>query len=285
MDATRGVSVHPSNAEQLGAWDGGEGAYWADHADRFDRAVTEHHRRLLDAAQVGAGERVLDVGCGTGQTTIDAASAATQGSALGVDLSSRMLEVARARAGAAGIANVAFEQADAQVHPFGAGTFDLVVSRTGAMFFGDPPAAFANLATSLRPGGRLVLVTWQDLVGNEWIRELSGALATGRDLPAPPPGAPGPFSLSAPDHVRSLLTTAGFGEVTLDGFEADMWFGEDADDAARFVLGLLGWMLEGLDERGRAAAVEALHATTAAHDRGDGVWYRSAAWIVHATRT
>jgi hypothetical protein len=127
-----------------------------------------------------------------------------------------------------------------------------------------------------------VLLTWQALSGNEWIREISGALAAGRDLPTPPPDV-GPFSLSEPERVRTVLTTAGFADVQLDGTIAAMWFGNDADDALRFVLGLMGWMLEGLDDAGRARATDALHATIAAHTTPDGVLFDSAAWTIQAT--
>ena len=284
MTATNAVPVDSSNVEQLRAWDGDEGEYWADNAEYFDRSVAAYHERLLAAAAIGERDHVLDVGCGTGQTTRDAARAASAGSALGVDLSSRMLDYARRRAAEEGVTNVTFAQADAQIHPFEPGAYDVAISRTAAMFFGDHAAAFSNIGRALRPGGRLVLVTWQPLAGNEWIREISGALAAGRDLPAPPPDAPGPFALSDPDRVRALLTSAGFADVELDGTTAGMWFGNDADDAHRFVLGLMGWMLEGLDDAGRARAIDALHATMAAHETPDGVLFESAAWTIQATR-
>lgn len=207
MAAVNSVTVHPSNVEQFGAWDGDEGAYWAAHADYFDRSVAEYHRRLLAAAAITETERVLDVGCGTGQTTRDAARAASAGSALGVDLSSQMLDYARRRTCAEGVANASFLQADVQIHPFDAEGFDVAISRTGAVFFGDPRAAFTNLARALAPRGRLRMVAWQSLAANEWIREIAGALAAGRDRPTPPPDAPGPFAFSDPDRVRTVHTT------------------------------------------------------------------------------
>jgi SAM-dependent methyltransferase len=282
--ATNAVTVDRSNAEQLHAWDGDEGAYWATNADYFDRSVTPYHHRLLAAAAIDEGDRVLDIGCGTGQTTRDAARAAAAGSALGVDLSSRMIEYARRRAADEGVENAFFEQVDAQIHPFEAGAFDLVISRMGAMFFGDPVATLTNIGRALRPAGRLVLLTWQPLPHNEWIREFSSALAAGRDLPTPPPGAPGPFSLSDPDRVRTVLGSAGFADIELDGSSAEMWFGTDPEDAYRFVLGLLGWMLEGLDDARRARGLDALRSTVAAHETTDGVIYESAAWTIRATR-
>ena len=283
MTATNALPVDSSNIEQLRAWDGEEGKYWADNAEHFDRSVAAYHERLLEAAAIGDHDRVLDVGCGTGQTTRDAARAASAGSALGVDLSSRMLDYARRRATEQGLTNATFAQADAQIHPFDASAYDVVISRTGAMFFGDHVAAFTNIGRALRSGGRLTLVTWQPLPGNEWIREISGALAGGRDLPAPPPDV-GPFSLSDPDRVRALLTSAGYTDVEVDGTTARMWFGNDADDAHRLALGLMGWMLQGLDDAGRARAIDALHATMAAHETPDGVLFESAAWTIPATR-
>jgi SAM-dependent methyltransferase len=284
MSTTDAVQVHASNAEQLRAWDGDEGAYWAAQAEHFDRAISEYHRDFLQACAIADAERVLDIGCGTGQTTRDAARAATAGAALGVDLSSAMLEYARLRTADEGIANAHFAQVDAQIHPWERATFDVAISRTGAMFFGDPIAAFTNIARAVRPGGRLVLLTWQSLAHNEWIREFSGALAAGRDLPAPPETAPGPFSLSDPERVRNILTNGGFTNIELEPATAGMWFGTDADDAYRFVLGLLGWMLDGLDDIGRDRALAALRATTADHETDGGVSYDSAAWIIRAVR-
>jgi SAM-dependent methyltransferase len=285
MAAANAVHVHPSNAEQLRAWDGDEGAYWAANAEHFERALAAYHDPFFTAAAITSTDRVLDIGCGTGLTTRDAARRATSGSALGVDLSSPMIDHARRRAAAEGIGNVAFEQADAQIRPFEAGAFDVAISQTGAMFFGDLTAAFVNIGRALRPAGRLVLLAWQPLPNNEWVRELTGALAAGRALPAPPADAPGPFSLADPKRVRAILEAAGFSEIEHRGTTADLWFGNDADDAYRFVLGLLGWMLEGLDDAGRARALDGLRSTVAAHETDRGVIYGSAAWLTSATRT
>ncbi|MEJ5254960.1 MAG: class I SAM-dependent methyltransferase [Acidimicrobiales bacterium] len=278
------AAVDPSNAAQATAWDGDEGSFWARHADRFDRAVAGYRQPLMDAARITRTSRVLDVGCGCGQTTIDAARQATEGAAVGVDLSSAMLDVARRRASEHGIGNISFLQCDAQVHPFEPGSFDLVISRTGAMFFGDPIAAFGNIGAALRASGRLTMLAWQPLAGNEWIREFSTSLAAGRDLPPPPPDAPGPFALSDPRRVEQILTEAGFETVQLDPIEAPMWFGATTEDAYQFVLGVSGWMLEGLDEDGRRRALAALRSSVEAHTSADGVLYGSAAWLIRARR-
>jgi len=278
------VDVDQGNRAQAEAWDGDEGEYWADHAAQFDRAVAAHHRPFMTAAGIEPTDAVLDIGCGTGQTTRDAARAAVDGSALGVDLCARMIAVARQAAADERVANATFEQADAQVHPFPTASFDVAISRTGAMFFGDPVAAFANIGRALRRRAKLVLLTWQGPGPNEWVRELSGALAAGRDMPLPRPEAPGPFALSGPDRVRGLLTCAGFCDVDLEAHEAPMWFGDDVDAAHRFVLGLMGWMLRGLDEPGQRRADDNLRHTLVAHSTGGGVLYGSATWIIRATR-
>lgn len=283
MNVEPAVRIDPANAAQLEAWDGDEGAYWAAHADEFDRSVAAYHEEFLAAAHVADGEHVLDIGCGAGRTTLDAARRSPAGSALGVDLSARMLDVARARAAAEDVPNARFRQADATIHPFEAGGADVVISRTGAMFFADHAAAFANIARALRPGGRLVLLNWQPFNRNEWIREIWSALDGGRHRP-PPPGAPGPFSLAEPHRVRSVLRGAGFTGVAVDPWAAPMWFGADADGALRFVLGLAGWMLDGLDDDGRRRAVEALRSSLAARQSPAGVRYDSAAWLVTAVR-
>src|SRR5688572_30396812 len=127
MTATDAVRVDPSNVEQLRAWDGDEGAYWAENAEYFDRSVAPYHQRLLAVAAIGEHDRVLDVGCGTGQTTRDAARAASAGSALGVDLSSRMLDYARSRAAEEHLTNVTFAQGDAQIHAFDPGRYDVAI--------------------------------------------------------------------------------------------------------------------------------------------------------------
>lgn len=279
------AQVAPSNVEQARAWDGDEGAYWAANGARFDEAVAAYHRPFLDAAGIGATDQVLDIGCGTGQTTRDAARTAVSGSALGVDLSAQMIALARQLTTAEGVANACFAQADAQIYPFAAATFDVAISRTGAMFFGDPMAAFRNIAGALRPAGRLTLLAWQELPRNEWIREFVTALAAGRELPTPPLDAPGPFSLADPARVGGILSAAGFDAIHLQDVDAPMFFGPDTEEAYRFVLGLTGWMLEGLDGAGRSRACEALRASIAVHDSGHGVSYGSAAWIITARKS
>lgn len=273
----------PANAQQQLAWDGEEGSYWAAHADQFDRSVAGYHGALLAAARLGPGDRVLDIGCGTGQTTRDAAARAPGGRALGVDLSGAMVAVARERA--AGRPDVAFAQADVQAYPFEPESFDVAISRNGCMFFEDPVAAFGNVARALVSGGRLALAVWQPVPANEWFRAISAALAAGRTLPAPPPDAPGPFSMGDPDRVREVLGAAGFEAVDLLPVEAPMHFGDRPEDAYDLILGLLGGLLRDADEATRDRGRADLAATMRAHATPDGVLFGSAMWVVTARRT
>lgn len=275
--------VDPSNAAAAQGWDGPAGDFWTAHADLFDAGVARYLQPFLDAAAIGPTAQVLDVGCGIGQTTREAARLASAGSVTGVDLSARMLDLARRRAEQEGLTNIRFEQADAQVADLGVDRYDRVVSRTGVMFFGDPVAAFANLARALRPDGRMVLLVWQPFAENEWIQAFLGAVAGG-DVSPPPPDGPGPFSLGDPERVRAVLTAAGFAEPELVGVREPMFYGRDVATAEDMVLGTVGGRLAELDDAARADAVTALRASLQAHLGADGVTYRSAMWIITAER-
>jgi SAM-dependent methyltransferase len=278
--------VDARNAEMAGAWNGAEGEDWAARADRFDAASAAFDPALLEAAGLGAADRVLDVGCGAGVSTRAAARVATAGHATGIDVSAPLLAEARRRSRAAGLANTTFVQGDAQVHPFEPRAYDVVISRFGAMFFGDPVAAFANTARALRPGGRLALESWQELARNEWLLLVRRALAAGRSLPEPPSDAPGPFGLSDPDRVRRILTAAGFEAVELVAVQERVWLGADGADAFDFVsrLGVARGLLGGLDDGARQAALGALRDQLAAHATPEGVLVGASAWLTTARR-
>lgn len=281
MDTTD-ARVDPSNADQAKSWDGDEGDNWASNADAFDRAVAGYQEPLLAAARLHPIDHVLDIGCGTGQTTRDAARHATKGAVLGIDLSSAMLEVARQRADAEHLRNVQFVQGDAQIYPFEKHGFNAALSRSGAMFFGDPVAGFSNIRSALCSGGRLALLTWRPLADNEWIREFATSFAAARPLPAPPPDAPGPFALSDPDRVHAILGRAGFTDVHLESLSKAMWFGATVAEAEQFILGVSGWMMDGLDDMARASALNTLRRSLQDHQTARGIEYGSATWLITA---
>lgn len=270
-----------ANAEQHAAWNGPTGAVWTAWADRFDAGVAAHHAAFLEAAEIAPAEAVLDVGCGAGRTSLDAARATVNGPVTGVDIAAGLLTIARHRAVEAGVGNVVFREADAQVHPFPPGELDVVVSRHGSMFFADPVAAFANLAVGLRRGGRVVLLTWQGIEHQEWMRSF---LQVAGVRNAPPSDAPSPLSLSDPARVHRILGTAGLADVTLTAHRAPMYFGADAADAFAFVADLQSGLLGDLREEDRERILAALRADLAAHEGPDGVTYDSATWIVSARR-
>ena len=197
-------------------WNGRPASVWVAEAERLDSMLAPFGRRLLAAAALQPGERVLDVGCGNGAVSLEAARAVGSGGRVtGLDLSAPMLGLARRRAEDQGV-DVDFVQGDAQTTSFDR-PFDVVVSRFGVMFFDDPEAAFANLATAVRPGGRMLFVCWQEMFANEWVAVPASAMVAHVGLPElPEPGAPGPFSLADADRTKSLLDSAGWSEVTVE---------------------------------------------------------------------
>lgn len=268
------------------AWDGEEGDQWTQFADEFDYTNRSIWARFLETDPIGRADHVLDIGCGCGQTTRDAARLAPEGSALGVDLSSSMLTVARRRAISEGVPNVEFRRADAQVHAFDPAAFDIAISRFGTMFFDDRTAAFINIASALRSGGRLAMLVWQDITKNEWLMTVRRALSAGRDLPMPPPGAPGPMGLADPDEVRGLLAGAGFESIEFTSIEEPVWFGADADAAYEFVgeIGIVKGLSDGLDPDTKAAAHSQLKTALRTHETPEGVRFASAVWLINATK-
>jgi SAM-dependent methyltransferase len=275
--------VAPSNADALRAWNGPEADYWVANESMFDASLAGYDAALFAGAGIAAGDRVLDIGCGTGATARRAARLAGSGSVLGVDLSASMLERARHHARREGLDNVQFVHADAQVFPFD-GAFDVAISRMGVMFFGDPEAAFTNIARALRRGGRLSMVVWAPVAQNGWVLELRTALGDGRASHVPAPAGAGPFALADAQRVRTILSGAGFADVRCELHTEPFVAGDRAEDAFRFVrgLGFTQGMLDALDDGGRARALDALRASIASHTTSEGVRYPSAAWLVTA---
>ena len=274
------------NAAMADNWNGPGGRHWVAHADRHDRALAVYGEAVLAAAAVTPTDRVLDVGCGTGAMTRAAARRAVDGSALGVDIGQPLVDAARAeteRAG--GPANVTFERADAQAHPFPDGALDLVISRFGVMFFDDPTAAFANLRRGMADRGRLAFACWRTLLDNDWMLVPMGAIAEHTGLPEMPgDDAPGPFSFADPDRVRTILGDAGFTATGMSEEAHPMWLGTDLDDAIAYLRGqpLARSLFEGRSDEVVERALGGLRDALVPHVGPDGVSLGGRAWIVTA---
>ncbi|MEV0332786.1 methyltransferase domain-containing protein [Nocardia sp. NPDC050717] len=246
----------------------------------YDAELRRHNALLRAAARVGTGDRVLDIGCGTGLTTREAARAAVDGRALGVDISAPMLAKARELSAAEHLSNIDFELADAQAHPFPPAAFDLCISRFGCMFFDHPVAAFTNIGQALRPGGRLVLLVWQGRERNEWASGLIPIRA------AVPSDGPGPFALADPSVTGNILTAAGFVDIAFDDVHEPVYFGADSEAAFDNLLRLQGFkeMFAALDDDAAESARARLRTALAEHLTDSGVYFDSRAWIVTARR-
>lgn len=272
------------NQAQIDHWNGPEAQRWVELQDRYDRQLEPFADVLLDASGLSGRDSVLDLGCGCGATTRRAARQSER--AVGVDISNPMLERARATAISEGVANVEFVQADVQTHAFDV-SFDVAISRFGVMFFDDPHAAFANVASALEPAGRLAFVCWQELARNDWL--LLPGLAAAQYLPLPEQsGGPGPFSLADRDALDALLQSAGFTAIDIASYEVPMLLGGGGtiDETLSFLLnsGMARAMFDG------AAPADAQLATAAArhvlqeHYEEDGVRLGAASWVVTARR-
>jgi SAM-dependent methyltransferase len=252
--------------------------------DFYDAELRAHHERFRAAYGIKAGDQVLDMGCGAGLTTREAARAATPGRVVGVDISERMLERAREITAAEGLDNVRYEPGDVQVHHFDPASFDVAISRFGTMFFADPLAAFANVAAALRIGGRLVLLVWQRREDNEWARAIDAAL--GDAALAPQPGAD-PFSLGDPEATAAILEAAGFEDVRFEDVHEPVFYGDDLDTALGFVQGFqeVSASLGSLTDDQADRAVERVREMLAAHyDDERGVVLDSRSWLITARR-
>ena len=275
--------------EQHDAWDGATGERWAADADRYDRMSEAFLDLIVNAVDPRPGERVLDVGCGAGALSLAAAELVGEsGGVVGIDVSERLLDVARTRSAATGgPVSTTFVLGDAQQHQFGDGQFDAIVSRFGVMFFDDATSAFSNLVAALRPGGRMVFACWRDLLENDWI--MVPAVAALEHVPMPELGdedGPGAYSLADPDRLLALLAGVGLVDIHLESVVAPVRLGETLDDAIDFMHrgDLAEILFAGQDRDSVSAAWAAIRSALEAHAGRGPVDLNGAIWLVTAGR-
>ncbi|MEZ4218915.1 MAG: class I SAM-dependent methyltransferase [Myxococcota bacterium] len=291
------LAAEGPNAQQITYWNEVSGAKWVALHEVIDAQIEPLGTAAMDRAAPAPGERVLDVGCGCGQTSLELARrVGPSGAVEGVDISAPMLARARERARDAGLANARFHQADAQTARFGGDAegalpagFDLVFSRFGVMFFADPQAAFANLLGALRPGGRIAWATWQALADNPWMRvPMAAAAAHLPKADPPPPDAPGPFALADAARVERLLRAAGFEDVAHESVVRELRVGGGGtlDEAVSFLvqMGPMGAALRDATDAVRAAATADVRVALAPYYDGTAVRLPAACWVVTARR-
>lgn len=276
------MTAEGPNAAQVAYWNAAGGEAWADAHEALERQIRPLGEAALAALAPQAGERIIDIGCGAGATSLAlAAAVGPAGRVVGVDVSRPLLAIAEARGARA--PNLRFIEADAQTHGFDHGGFDAAFSRFGVMFFADPAAAFANIRAALKPGGRLAFVCWRSLAENGWMAvPLAAALPQLPPLPPPDPEAPGPFALADRARIEAILDSAGFAEVAIRAHDCGIG-GHDLATTTGLLLrvGPLGAVLRESPEL--APKVEAAVAgALAPHERDGGIWLPGAVWIVTA---
>ena len=254
------------------------------HVD-YAAELQSHNAALLPVCAIRSHEHVLDIGCGTGETTREAARLAATGSALGVDITESMIVRARTLAAAEGLHNARFEHGDAQAHGFLPLHCDVAISRYGTMFFADPLAAFRNIAGALRHGGRLVMMVWQAHEANEWSVAVHQALAP-YEPSTKPPGAQEHFSLAEPGTVERILGAAGFVDVQFSDVREPVYYGESIEAAMEWVRGFrfVRQVLERLDAAAATRLLASLRDAMAKNSSEKGVWFDAREWIVTARR-
>jgi ubiquinone/menaquinone biosynthesis C-methylase UbiE len=281
------ASGHDLNADQIAYWNGPGGQHWTERQQVQDALLAPVSDILIDRAKPGAGERIVDVGCGCGATTVAFAQrVGLSGHVLGIDISAPML--ARARQIAPAEMPVDFVLADATIYPFVSATFDLLVCRFGVMFFAEPASSFANMRRALRPSGRLAFVCWREPRDNPWLMlPLQAAYQHAPKLPQLGPEDPGPFSFASEARVRRILSEAGFSRIEMErcDLSLDVATGRGLDAALETALeiGPASRALEGQPPDIRAAAANSIREALTPFAKGQAVPLPASFWIVTAS--
>jgi|SRR5450631_1016788 SAM-dependent methyltransferase len=276
------------NSEQIAEWNGALGQRWAAMQSEIDGIVVPFGNAALDAAAPQPGERVIDIGCGCGDTSIEIARIVGEtGTVLGIDVSQPMLEVARARGALARCTHLAFRDGDASEAGLPPNT-DLLFSRFGVMFFSQPAPAFIHLRKALRAGGRCVFVCWRTPRDNAWaMTPLSAARKAMGITPAPAdPHAPGPFAFADEERLCAILSGAGFNDIDVQRFDAPVFLGATPRSAAEGALriGPVSRLVREVGVEHLPAILEAVERTLAPLGTPDGrVHLNGSTWIVSAS--
>ena len=274
------------NAAQIAEWNGVQGERWAAMTQQTESIVLPFGAAAIAAAALQPGERVIDVGCGCGDTSIELArQVGPDGAVLGVDVSRPMLAVATERAAQAALPQLAFRERDAANADLPC-DLDLLYSRFGVMFFAAPAAAFAHMRSALRPGGRVAFVCWRAPRENPWAMAPLSAARTALGVDAAPadPNAPGPFAFASESRVREILIEAGFGAIETRRFDAKVTLGPTpraaAEAAAR--IGPTSRFIREVGSEHLPAIVDAVEKALAPLAAPDGVHLPGSTWIVSA---
>ena len=283
------MNTNRGNADQIAFWNGPSAERWSKLQREIDRNMQPVTAAALAKLKPQPGERIVDIGCGAGETALAIADRVqAHGHVLGIDVSSPLLKVAAARAAVTPEYPIELRNADAASHRFAAASFDALFSRFGVMFFADPVAAFANLAQALKPGGRLVFACWRDRRDNRWVRlPVEAARKHIAQLPPPPgPDDPGPFAFADEARIVRVLTEAGFAGIDIERFDADLFYGGDAADAARFLtqMGPVASVLNDHPPATRDAVAQEIETMLAPEQGPGGVRLAASTWIVAARR-
>ncbi|MDM7929338.1 MAG: class I SAM-dependent methyltransferase [Blastomonas fulva] len=269
-------------------WAGEMGVKWLTHIDRFEGMIAPIGDALLARAAIAPGERVIDLGCGGGLTSLAAArDTGPEGAVLGLDISPDLIDEARRRAEAH--PNVTFVCADAATVMFDDAPYDRLISRFGSMFFADPYAAFTNLHSLIKPGGRIDLAIWAAPRDNPWMMELMGVARSHIDIPSPDPRAPGPFAFADLDYVRDILAHAGFSAPDIEPYQGEQAIGgpgASPDDAADFALASMAIgraLAEAGDDVLARARANLVTLFGQRHVPGKGVMMANKVWLLTAT--
>lgn len=275
------------HADQVAFWSGEGGAMWLNTEVRIEATLAGLGARALAAAAPRPGEAVIDIGCGTGPTTRALARAvAPSGRVLGLDLSATMVAEASRRAAAEGIGNIRFAAGDASIHAFEPAAADLLFSRFGVMFFGDPPAAFTHLRKALKPGGRLTFICWRPFKDNGWaFVPFMAAVPVLPPMPRPAPDDPGPFAFGDPARVTRILADAGFTDIATEPVDDTLSLstvGLDEAVAQATEIGPLARILRDAAPDLRTRVTDAVRAALARHLTPEGIRLPAGCWVVKA---